>query len=279
MYPFLQWLALCGKCFSPHAEGRATATPGSPSGPASTNAGQSDTCTTQDNNIQDPTEPPPSASPHDASLELREAMVEHQLARRDIHCADVLQAMLTVTRHEFAPNHPLQDAYADKPLSIGHGQTISQPYIVALMTQLARPAPEARALDIGTGSGYQAAVLASLVHSVQSVECIPALAAQARRRLQRMGYANINVHTGDGTKGWPERSPYDIIIAAAAPDRVPPALLEQLAPGGRLIIPIGVGRQFLMLYEKQADGMVVKSNIAQVAFVPMIGNGNGDSEL
>lgn len=203
--------------------------------------------------------------------ELREQMVQQQLARRDIRCTDVLQAMLTVPRHEFAFGHPIDEAYADKPLSIGCGQTISQPYIVALMTQLARPEPRARALDIGTGSGYQAALLSQLVLDVQSVEIVAVLAEQARRRLCRLGYDNITVHTDDGTQGWSPTAPYDIIIAAASPDHVPPVLLQQLAPKGRLILPIGVVRQSLMLYEKQLDGTVRESTIAPVAFVPMVG--------
>lgn len=201
----------------------------------------------------------------------RRRMVEEQLAARDIRDPRVLEAMLRVPRHRFVPEALADEAYDDHPLPIGHGQTISQPYIVALMTQLAAPRPESRALDVGTGSGYQAAVLAELCREVHSIEILEPLAAEAAERLKRLGYRNITVRTGDGYRGWPDKAPFDLIIVAAAPDHVPQPLIDQLAPGGRLVIPVGDARQELLLIEKGRDGAVRRESVAPVMFVPMTG--------
>lgn len=201
----------------------------------------------------------------------RELMVSQQLAGRDIVNQRVLDAMRQVPRHEFVPQARRHQAYADSPLPIGSGQTISQPYIVALMTQLVDPQPHHKALDIGTGSGYQAAVLAELVKSVHSVEIVESLAKAAEDRLRTLGYQNINVRHGDGYHGWESEAPFDVIIVAAAPNHVPPALVEQLAPGGKLVIPVGEHTHTLLAVEKQMDGTVVQREIAPVGFVPMTG--------
>jgi protein-L-isoaspartate(D-aspartate) O-methyltransferase len=201
----------------------------------------------------------------------RAAMVKTQLRSRDIRDPSVLRAMERVPRHEFVPERLRRWAYEDGPLGIGNGQTISQPYIVALMTQLAQPKPESRVLDVGTGSGYQAAVLAEIVDHVDSIEIIKELADEARDRLQRLNYNNVTVYAGDGYAGIPDRAPFDVIIVAAAPDHVPKPLVEQLAVGGRLILPVGDFAQVLMVVEKMDDGEVKTSKIAPVAFVPMTG--------
>jgi protein-L-isoaspartate(D-aspartate) O-methyltransferase len=201
----------------------------------------------------------------------RQRMVDQQLKRRDITDPRVLDAMLRVPRHLFVPPAKRGEAYADNPLPIGHRQTISQPYIVALMTQLVEPKPDSRGLDVGTGSGYQAAVLATLIRQVDSIEIVPALAEEARKRLQTLGYDNVEVRCGDGYRGWPERAPFDLIIVAAAPDHVPQPLIDQLAPGGRLVIPVGKLFQKLVVIEKRADGSIVERTVAPVSFVPMTG--------
>ena len=153
----------------------------------------------------------------------------------------------------------------------GNGQTISQPYIVALMTQLVQPGPDKKALDVGTGSGYQAAVLAELVKEVFSIEIVEPLAKESRERLRRLGYKNITVRHGDGYRGWESEAPFDIIIVAAAPDHVPQPLVDQLATGGKMVIPVGDWRQKLVVIEKDENGEVTRSNVAPVAFVPMTG--------
>lgn len=198
-------------------------------------------------------------------------MVERQLRARDITDERVLTAMEAVPRHRFVSEGRRREAYADRPLSIGHNQTISQPYIVALMTQLAGVEPGDRVLDIGTGSGYQAAVLAEMDVEVYSIEIICELAEEARRRLQRLGYDNVEVRCGDGYQGWPEHAPFQAIIVAAAPDHVPQPLVDQLAEGGRLIIPVGRYFQELLVIEKQSDGSVSRESVAPVRFVPMTG--------
>ncbi|MGO9113812.1 MAG: protein-L-isoaspartate(D-aspartate) O-methyltransferase [Thermoguttaceae bacterium] len=204
-------------------------------------------------------------------VEARRRMVEEQLRGRDITDAAVLAAMGRIPRHRFLPKN-LQDlAYDDMPAPIGQGQTISQPYIVALMTQAVRPKPESRALDIGTGSGYQAAVLAELCKEVYSIEIVKPLAESARERLAALGYKNVSVRVGDGYRGWPEKAPFDIIIVAAAPDHVPQPLVEQLAAGGRLVIPVGNFSQELLVIEKLKDGSTRRKSIAPVRFVPMLG--------
>ena len=183
----------------------------------------------------------------------------------------VLGVMSRVPRHLFVPEAYRSRAYEDTPLSIGLRQTISAPSIVALMTELVRPRPDARALDVGTGSGYQAAVLAELVEHVYGIEILCPLADQARERLQRLGYSNVTVRCGDGYCGWPEQAPFDLIILAAAPDHIPPALIDQLAPGGRLVLPVGDLYQELVLVEKGLDGSIAQRSVLPVRFVPMTG--------
>lgn len=186
----------------------------------------------------------------------------------------VLATMETVPRHEFVPASQKSHAYEDRPLPIGHGQTISQPYMVAVMTQLMNPKPDHVVLEIGTGSGYQAAVLAGLVRSVYSIEIVDALARQAAERLARLGYGNVTTKSGDGYYGWPEHGPYDSIMVTAASSHIPPPLLRQLKPGGRMVIPVGAPfmTQQLMLVEKKADGTVTTRQMMAVNFVPLTGS-------
>lgn len=183
----------------------------------------------------------------------------------------VMTAMADIPRHRFVPEELQLFAYANGPLSIGHGQTISQPYIVALMTELLAVGPEDTVLEIGTGSGYQTAVLSRLVKRVYSVEVVEPLGLAARERLQTLGYQNIETRVGDGYQGWPENAPYDGIIVTAAAPHIPQPLTEQLKPGGRLVIPVGrpFGAQELMLVEKGADGELDKRPVLPVAFVPL----------
>jgi protein-L-isoaspartate(D-aspartate) O-methyltransferase len=222
---------------------------------------------------------PDSVSDEDRFLAERQRMVEQQLAARDIADRRVLAALLQVPRHEFVPASERDYAYRDGPLPIGQGQTISQPYIVALMTQLACPSPQAVALDVGTGSGYQAAVLARLCRHVYSIEIVESLADAARQRLDRLGYDNVTVRAGDGYAGWPAHSPFDLIIVAAAPDHVPQPLVDQLKPGGRLVIPVGRHSQDLMVISKSDDGKVQQQQVIPVVFVPMTGAGVNRSSL
>jgi protein-L-isoaspartate(D-aspartate) O-methyltransferase len=203
--------------------------------------------------------------------EARARMVRDQLASRDIFDRNVLEVMGRVPRQKFIPTGLADEAYRDHPLPIGRGQTISQPYIVALMTQLAKPKPTSRALDIGTGSGYQAAILSELCDKVYSIEIVEPLASAAKQRLTDLGYDNVTVRYGDGYQGWKEHSPFDVIIVAAAADHVPQPLIDQLAKGGRLVMPVGRFFQELVLIEKQADGSIERSRVAGVAFVPMTG--------
>jgi protein-L-isoaspartate(D-aspartate) O-methyltransferase len=199
-------------------------------------------------------------------------MVADQIAARGVKDARVLDAMRAVPRHEFVPTTVREDAYVDSPLPIGYGQTISQPYIVALMTELARPSPSDRALEVGTGSGYQAAVLSRLVARVFSVELVEPLAQSAASTLRRLGYANVTVRSGDGYLGWPDEAPFDIILVTAAPEEVPAALVAQLKPGGRLVVPVGRvwDVQDLQLIEKDASGRVSTRSVIPVRFVPMV---------
>ena len=186
---------------------------------------------------------------------------------------DVMRSLSTVKRHEFVPAGQKRFAYENRPLGIGHGQTISQPYIVALMTDLIEASPDAVVLEIGTGSGYQAAILAGLVKHVYSIEIIEALADEASARLQRLGYDNVTTKLGDGYFGWEEHAPYDAIVVTAAASHVPTSLVQQLRPGGRMIIPVG-GRfmtQQLLLIEKTGDDEVITRQIAAVRFVPLTG--------
>jgi protein-L-isoaspartate(D-aspartate) O-methyltransferase len=193
------------------------------------------------------------------------------IRRRGVRDTHVLDAMRAVPRESFVPEHQRQLAYGDHPLSIGHGQTISQPYIVALMTELLSLQPGDRVLEVGTGSGYQAAVLAEMPDvTVYTVETIPDLAEEARERLGDLGYTNVHVHVGDGYRGWPEHAPYDAIVVTAAPEEVPPPLAEQLAVGGRLVIPLGRPHSYQVLWRfvKQADGSLEGEKHLGVAFVP-----------
>lgn len=207
----------------------------------------------------------------DAYAAARATMVEEQLRRRDIRDAKVLAALGKVPRHLFVPAGERGMAYGDHPLPIGHGQTISQPYIVALMTQLALSGPCRRALDVGTGSGYQAAVLAELVPEVNSIEILCPLADEARSRLVRMGYKNVEVRCGDGYAGWADRAPFDAIVVAAAAPVIPQPLVDQLAVGGRLVIPVGDEYQELLLLEKLKGGKTRTNRYGAVRFVPMTG--------
>jgi len=219
-----------------------------------------------------PVAPPDTSWEYEA---LRRQMVQEQIEARGVEDPAVLEAMRSVPRHRFAPEHPPRLTYTDRPLPIGHGQTISQPYIVARMTEIVRPAPTDRALEIGTGSGYQAAVLAEVVDSVYTVEIIPALADTARERLRRLGYDNVVVRTADGFKGWPERAPFDVIVVTAAPERIPPPLKRQLAEGGRMIIPVGPsGRTQRLTLVTKTDGTISTRELTPVRFVPFLRNKN-----
>ncbi len=199
----------------------------------------------------------------------RARMVHDQIAARGVTDPGVLGAMRTVPRHEFVPPGLRIEAYEDRPLPIGHGQTISQPYIVALMTELAAVKPGERVLEIGTGSGYQAALLAELGAEVYGIEIVEPLATAARDRLRRLGYDGVQVRHGDGYRGWPEAAPFAAIVVAAAPPEVPPALIEQLAPGGRLVIPVGGTEQELRLLVKTPAGLETRV-VVPVRFVPMV---------
>ncbi|MEN6458081.1 MAG: protein-L-isoaspartate(D-aspartate) O-methyltransferase [Thermoguttaceae bacterium] len=197
-------------------------------------------------------------------------MVDEQLRGRDITDPRVLEVMGRLERERFVPDMSRQEAYQDRPVSIGLEQTISQPYIVALMTQLARPSPDSRALDVGSGSGYQAAILAELCGQVYGLEIRRALADAAARRLAALGYRNVAIRCADGYQGWPEEAPFDVILVAAAPVEVPQPLVEQLAVGGRLVIPVGnLAQQDLMLIEKKSDGTVCRTAVVPVQFVRM----------
>ena len=198
----------------------------------------------------------------------RRRMVDAQLRARDIGSARVLDAMLAVPRHLFVPEPQRAEAYSDFPLSIGHDQTISQPYIVAFMTQALDVAPGHRVLEVGTGSGYQTAVLGALAKDVYSIEIVPPLAARARETLSGLGYRNIQVRTGNGYLGWPEHAPYDRIMVTAAPEEVPPALLHQLKIGGLMAIPVGTVTQELRILRRTTTGTETLATLP-VRFVPM----------
>jgi protein-L-isoaspartate(D-aspartate) O-methyltransferase len=219
-----------------------------------------------------PTQPLPGNTPAgaDAYAEQRQAMVEHQLRGRDASNEAVLAAMLKVPRHEFVPADYISEAYGDYPLPIGFGQTISQPYIVAVMTELVNPQPGQKVLEIGTGSGYQAAILAELTEAVYTIEIIPELAQRAQQTFEKLGYSQIVAKQADGYEGWEEHAPFDAIIVTAAPDHVPQPLVNQLADGGKMVIPIGPpgGYQSLWLLERKGDE-VLRINWGGVRFVPL----------
>jgi len=200
----------------------------------------------------------------------RRRMVDEQLKARDIRDARVLDAMITVPRHLFVPEPQRAEAYADFPLPIGHDQTISQPYIVAFMTQALNVEPGDRVLEIGTGSGYQAAVLSALAKTVYTIEIVAPLAERARETLKSLGYRNIQVRTGNGYLGWPEHAPYDRIMVTAAPDEVPIALVQQLKIGGVMAIPVGTVIQELRILRRTATGTETLGTLP-VRFVPMTG--------
>lgn len=204
----------------------------------------------------------------------RRSMVREQLRseRRNITDERVLQAMEKIPRHEFVPENVRREAYRDSPLPIGHGQTISQPFIVAFMTEKLEPEASEKILEIGTGSGYQAAVLSRLAKEVYSIEIVEPLAQTAKKTLERLHYDNVHVRAGDGYQGWPEHAPFDAIIVTCAPDHVPQPLVDQLAEGGRMMIPVGTefGVQELYLLEKR-EGKIEKKAVLPVRFVPMTG--------
>jgi protein-L-isoaspartate(D-aspartate) O-methyltransferase len=210
-----------------------------------------------------------SAAADDPRQRERERMVDDQIAARDITHAPTLTAMRKVPRHRFVPESLSRSAYDDSPLPIGHGQTISQPLIVAFMTEAARITRDARVLEIGTGSGYQAAVAAELSDHVYSIEIVPALAERAAATLKATGYERVTVRAGDGYHGWSEHAPFDVIIVTAAADTIPPPLIAQLKEGGRMLIPVGpqFGAQNLVLVTKQ-DGKVRTRTLMPVRFVP-----------
>jgi protein-L-isoaspartate(D-aspartate) O-methyltransferase len=208
----------------------------------------------------------------DAQAKSREAMVKYQLAAGGISDPQVLQAMAEVPRHEFVPLAMRPFAYADGPLPIGHGQTISQPFIVAYMTQALELTKDDTVLEIGTGSGYQAAILAKLAKEVYTIEIVPQLAQSSKELLERLSFENVHVRLGDGYLGWPEKAPFDAIIVTCAPDHVPQPLVDQLKEGGRMLIPVG-GQgtiQQLVLLTKR-DGKILRENKLDVRFVPMTG--------
>ena len=208
----------------------------------------------------------------------RERMVAEQIEARGVSDPGVLEALRRVPREAFVPENQRAVAYRDGALPIGEGQTISQPFVVAAMTEALALEQDSRVLEVGTGSGYQAAVLAEISRDVRSIEIIPELAARARQALDSAGYGAVKTRVGDGWRGWPEAAPFDAIIVTAAPGFVPPELVEQLAVGGRLCIPVGgVGEpQELRLLEKQADGSLHERRLFSVAFVPMTG-GDGQA--
>lgn len=216
------------------------------------------------------------ASEGDLWAEARRRMVREQLASRDITDERVLSAMRAVPRHELVPEAERERAYEDYPLPIGHEQTISQPYIVALMTQLAEIEPGDEVLEVGTGSGYQAAVLAEMGAEVYSIEIVEPLARRAERDLARLGYDRVHVRAGDGYRGWPDQAPFDAVIITAAPPRIPEPLKSQLKVGGKLVVPVGDdGMQELIVLTRTEDGFD-RRNVIPVRFVPMTGEVRGE---
>jgi len=203
----------------------------------------------------------------------RQRMVDSQIRDREVKDPNVLRAMRIVPRHAFVPTRQQRYAYEDRPLPIEEGQTISQPYIVAFMTEALKLDPNSTVLEIGTGSGYQAAVCAEIARRVHTIEIVEPLAEIAAGRLKELGYPNVFVRAGDGYYGWPDKGPFDGIIGTAAADRIPPPLLAQLKPGGRMILPVTgeVGLQYLILIVKDAEGRLDQRKVMPVRFVPMTG--------
>ena len=210
------------------------------------------------------------AMPPDPTAFDRERMVREQIAGRGVRDPRVLAALSRVPRHELVPEQMRAHAYEDRPLPIGHDQTISQPYVVAYMTEQLQLRGDERVLEVGTGSGYQAAVLAELAREVYSIEIVAALGERARADLTRLGYRNVEIRVGDGYRGWPEQAPFDAIIVTAAPGHVPQPLIDQLAVGGRLVLPVGGFDQELLRIERDADG-IRRERLIDVRFVPMRG--------
>jgi protein-L-isoaspartate(D-aspartate) O-methyltransferase len=214
-----------------------------------------------------------SDAPEDPWRAARERMVDEQIVARGVRAPRVLAALRAVPRHEFVPPEHRASAYADEPLPIGDGQTISQPYVVAAMTEALALRGTERVLEVGTGSGYQAAVLAELAREVYTIEIVKPLADSARERLARLGYSRVRVRHGDGWQGWPSAAPFDAILVTAAPGEVPEALVDQLAPGGRMVLPVGdAGHQELLLLVREAGG-IRRERLMDVRFVPMTRGG------
>lgn len=220
----------------------------------------------------DPPAPVPGAD--ELLARARAGMVKNQIELRGVTDSVVLDAMRVVPRHRFVPPQFVDEAYDDSPLPIGYGQTISQPYIVGYMTAALELKPKDRVLEIGTGSGYQAAVLAEIVDEVYSIEILDSLGVRAESTLAALGYRNVQVRVGDGYRGWPDKAPFDAIIVTAAPDHVPQALIDQLAIGGSMIMPVGDEDQKLVLLKKSAGG-VSERTLLPVRFVPMTGEAEG----
>ena len=212
-----------------------------------------------------------SSGAADTEAKERARMVDTQIAARGVRDPRVLAAMRKVPRHLFVDPSAQRQAYEDHPVPIGNNQTISQPYIVALMTELLELPPKARVLEIGTGSGYQSAVLAEMCSEVYSIEILPELARAASQKLKELGYTNVEVREGDGYRGWIEHAPFDGILVTAAPERIPQPLIDQLAIGGHLVIPVGGFFQELKVFTKEKDGHVSEKDIIPVRFVPMTG--------
>jgi len=216
-------------------------------------------------------QPQPGGVADDIFIASRADMVEDQIKSRHVRDKRVLQAMLKVPRHKFVPAKYMYHAYEDNPLPIGYEQTISQPYIVAFMTEALELKGEERVLEIGTGSGYQAAILCELVQQVYSIEIVEPLCLRAQQTLAELGYTNFHGRCGDGYNGWPEAAPFDAIILTAAPVEIPEPLVQQLKVGGRMILPIGDSFQKLILVTKRPDGTIASQDLIGVRFVPMTG--------
>ncbi|NLA21692.1 MAG: protein-L-isoaspartate(D-aspartate) O-methyltransferase [Candidatus Marinimicrobia bacterium] len=207
--------------------------------------------------------------------QLRQKMVNEQIIARGVRAESVIKAMQKVERHLFVPEQYRKLAYSDRPLPIGEGQTISQPYIVALMTELLDLKKSDKVLEIGTGSGYQAAILAEICDSVYTIEIIPSLGKQAQALLRELGYHNIHCKIGDGYLGWPEHAPYDGIIVTCAPSKIPQPLKEQLAEGGRMVIPVGATYTQELVLVTKTKGKLIQKSVIPVRFVPMLRSPNG----